>query len=108
MFGFVGSANCLEMNTPSVQKSSKFDYVKVSIHIIWGRVSKKCAGFGLCDITIDIDIEDKTFNGSTQNGSFVLEMNDTGLKSVQSTFRSNTIIIEEDYVLSNEVCKSLG
>ena len=38
----------------------------------------------------------------------VLEMNDIGLKSVQSTFGSNTIIIEEDFVLSNEVCKSLG
>jgi hypothetical protein len=108
MFGFVGSANCVEMNTPSIQKSSKLDYVKVSIQIDWGRVSRGCKGFGICDVTIVIDIENKTFSGSAQNGSFVLEMNDTGLKSVQSSFESNTIIIEEDFVLSNEVCKSLG
>jgi hypothetical protein len=106
MFGFVGSATCIELNIPSVQKISKLDCLKVSIHINWGRVSKGCSGFGICGVTIDI--EDKAFSGSTQNGSFVLEMNDLGLKSVQSSFGSNTIIIEEDFVLSNEVCKSLG
>lgn len=92
-------------------KTEEDDLLKIKIHIEWGRKSKGCEGFGICSTDIDIDaqLSDAAFFGrANANGNLVLEVTKIGMESINKRFSSNTIILEEDFILSDDVCKSLG
>jgi len=83
----------------------------LKIHVRWGRKSRGCKGFGLCIFTtFDPSIQTERLNyyaGSTDDGHLVLMIKDKGLKEIKNYFGGNTIIIEEDFVLPDEVTKKL-
>ena len=81
--------------------------VRVSIDVDFGRRSRDCRGFGVCSVTITIEFS--FFQATTnERGNLVLEANQRGLEQVRSHFGSNTITVEEDYVLPADTAKQLG
>lgn len=92
-------------------KSDSEDLLKVKITIDFGRKSRGCVGFGFCSIVIegDIPLDQISFKGDVNsNGNLQLEVTKLGMESIFKTFGSKTIILEEDYTISNEVCKQIG
>ena len=81
--------------------------VRVSIDVDFGRRSRDCRGFGVCSVTITIEFS--FFQATTnERGNLVLEANQRGLEQVRNHFGSNTITVEEDYVLPADTAKQLG
>ena len=81
--------------------------VRVSIDVDFGRRSRGCSGFGVCSVTITIEF--RFFQATTnERGNLVLEANQRGLEQVRNHFGSNTITVEEDYVLPADTAKQLG
>ncbi len=81
--------------------------VRVSIDVDFGRRSRDCRGFGVCSVTITIEF--RFFQATTnERGNLVLEANQRGLEQVRNHFGSNTITVEEDYVLPADTAKQLG
>lgn len=92
-------------------KSDSEDLLKIKITIDFGRKSKGCVGFGVCSIVAegDIPLDQISFKGDVNsNGNLQLEVTKLGMESILKTFGSKTIILEEDYTLSNEVCNQIG
>lgn len=86
--------------------------IKLTISIDWGRKSRDCRGFGICAVVVDIDFEidpiEILFKGtSNDEGRLVLELTSKGLENIKKTFGSDTIVIEEDFRLSDQDCKNL-
>jgi hypothetical protein len=118
LFGLIATVmlglnvNATEVITKNTTNQNEADLAraKVIISIDWGRKSRDCSGFGICSITITVELEptEISFRGtSNDKGNLSLELSDTGLKNLRSTFGSNTIILEEDYTLTDEACKAL-
>lgn len=85
--------------------------VKISIHFKWGRISRDCKGFGICDFYIDVDVPldgVKFYATTNSTGNLELEVTKLGMESVKNTFGGNTIILEEDFTVSSEACKQIG
>lgn len=82
--------------------------IPIKISIEFGRASKDCDGWGICKVDINIDLE-STFKATTDiNGNLILETNNQGIDQIRKHFGNvSTIIIEEDFKLSEETCKSL-
>lgn len=90
-------------------KSEGDDLLKISIHIDWGRKSRGCVGFGICTTDIVFEGQASEFLGMlTKDGRLNVEITPKGLESIVKTFGGKTIIIEENFTLSNEFCKELG
>ncbi|CAM3673142.1 hypothetical protein FSS13T_26400 [Flavobacterium saliperosum S13] len=92
-------------------KSDSEDLLKIKITIDFGRKSKDCTGFGVCSIVLegDIPLDQISFRGeANSNGNLQLEVTKLGLESIIKTFGSKTIILEEDFTVSSEVCKQIG
>lgn len=114
MLSFVGNANEFKSNKllnsdPSL-KVDEVTKVKINLDVTWGRKSKECHGFGICDVDVSIEIDNKIGNlfSGTNNGNFTLEFDEKGLKRINEIFQSNSILtIEEEYVLSEKVCRAL-
>ena len=114
LFGLSGNSTELNsnklLNFYPILKLNEVTKVKINLDVTWGRKSKNCEGFGICDVDVSIEIENKISNlfSATNNGNFTLEFDEKGLKSINEIFKSNSILtIEEDYVLSEKVCKAL-
>lgn len=92
----------------------KSDKVRVVITIDWGRKSQNClSGFGICDVDITVEIDVDLTNihfrgGADDKGRFLLEITSQGMNSIKTYFGSTTIVIEEDFRISDEDCRSLG
>lgn len=126
LFGFVAvvafglNVNAKEVVTTEkvsekeVVVSSKSDFedlLKITIHFDWGRKSKGCTGFGICSVTLETDIplDQISFRGeANSNRNLQLEVTKLGMESITKTFGSKTIILEEDFTVSSEVCKQIG
>ncbi len=92
-------------------KSDSDDLLKIKVIIDFGRKSKDCTGFGICSITLesDIPLDQISFRGEANtNGNLQLEVTKLGMESITKTFGSKTIILEEDFTVSSEVCKQMG
>lgn len=92
-------------------KSDSEDLLKVKITIDFGRKSRGCVGFGICSIVAEgeISLDQISFKGDvTSNGNLQLEVTKLGMESVIKTFGSKTIILEEDFTVSDEVCNQIG
>lgn len=110
------SANASELYPSKISDSNPSSNIKenikvrINVDVTWGRKSRDCKGFGICDVDFTIDIENRAsgFAATNNNGVFILEFSEDGLKTISEHFKSNTILtIEEDYVLSDKVCKAL-
>ncbi len=104
--GLTATENNLYFNNntdPYALENKKVDF---ELEIDWGRRSKNCRGFGIC--TISLIIEFRSFVGVNQDGSFTLLLNDNGLNEVTTYFGDNKIILEEDYVLPEDLTKKMG
>ncbi len=77
----------------------------ISISIDWGRRSRDWRGFGICGITITIDI---VFRASSNDGGLVLNFDEKTQKEVLSYFKENSIILEEDFILPSELTSRLN
>ncbi len=106
-------------------QSSNLDYdvslmVKVKIHIdvTWGRVSRGCRGFGICDMDFDIVISKIDNNeGSSvveleksKNNKFLLTIPYKSInKELRETqFSNQRLIIGEDVFLKDKALLELG
>lgn len=96
--------------TSEILKCDSFENIDdssrdISISIDWGRRSRDCRGFGICGITITIDI---VFRASSSDGRLVLNFDEKTKKEVMSNFNENSIILEEDFMLPRELTSSLN
>lgn len=111
MLSVSGNANSLKTNSNPELKIKTVETLKVRINIdiTWGRKSKDCKGFGVCDADVSIEIDDNKMSGVNYgNGVFSLEFNKTQLTILKKHFGSSEIItISEDYSLSDNVCEKL-
>lgn len=112
-FGLSGFASDLSLNkslnSDPILKIKEKTKVRITLDVDWGRKSKGCTGFGVCDVDIVIEVDEfRTGFSASNNGSFTLEFDDKGLKSIYEHFKSDsTLKLEENYVLSDKVCKAL-
>lgn len=105
----VSTEKLTEKLTVVAPTSEGDDLLKISIHIDWGRKSRGCAGFGICSTDIVLEGQVSDFLGMlTKDGRLNVEITPKGLESIVKTFGGKTIIIEENFTLSNEFCKELG
>ncbi len=88
----------------------------ITITLIIGRPKKNCAGFGICDFSIDWGVERKVPSNSgsgkawIENGKLHLELNRASIESgtFSTYFGSDAFKMEEEYTLPDEVCAALG
>ncbi len=80
--------------------------IVISIEI--GRKSRNCRGIGICNIGIGLKNKKGMYEGTNENGNFVLIFSQKGMSKIQEHFKGNEIILEEDYVLSENITKKLG
>lgn len=115
MFSFNANANEIKENTiaiSGVENSTNSEDLtsaraRLTLEIDFGRRSRDCNGFGVCRMVLTLEIN--FFSVTTNDrGNLVLEANSRGLEVVRSFFGSNTITVEEDYVVPAEITKPLG
>ncbi len=116
LFSF--NANASEINENPINEGTKIENntniedatnprVRLTITVDFGRRSRDCNGFGVCRVTATLEIS--FFQATTnERGNLVLEANQRGLEQVRNHFGSNTITVEEDYVLPADTAKQLG
>jgi hypothetical protein len=110
MLSVSGNANeILNLQNLSIEtKNSEQPKVPINISIEFGRVSRDCNGWGICKMNISIDLESAFKATNDINGNLILETNNVGIEQIKKHFGSSSIIvIEEDFKLSDETCKSL-
>ncbi|ESU29167.1 hypothetical protein FLJC2902T_12090 [Flavobacterium limnosediminis JC2902] len=83
--------------------------LKLNFHFEFGRASKECAGWGICKLDVTLEGEPSDFIGMmNRNGNLQIEISKKGMDSIAKIFGGKTIIIEEDFTLSKEVCYKVG
>lgn len=111
MLSVSGNANSVKNNSIDELKFEKAETLKtrINIDITWGRKSKGCQGFGICDVDVSIEIdENKIFGVNNGNGIFTLEFNDIQLTTLKKHFgTSEKITISDDVTLADDVCEKL-
>lgn len=111
MLSVSGNANETKSHSIDEIKIKKVETLKtkIKIDITWGRKSKACQGFGICDVDVSIEIEENEIFGlNNGNGVFTLEFNDTQLMTLKKHFgTTEKITISEDYILSDDICEKL-
>jgi len=90
--------NCLVSNAGSTQK----------VRIDWGKRSKECHGFGICDIYITFVLLETPAVRLADDGTLVLLVPFESVKGLEENFSGTTISIEESYEVPSEVLKSIG
>lgn len=111
-FGMGANAGTLESNEKHIAETELIGtgLTKIMIHIdvTWGRKSRGCKGFGICDVDFDVEIDQKNMFSGTNDGNFTIVFDDEGLKNISNHFGdSSTITIEEDFNLSDKLCEVL-
>ncbi len=97
-------------NIDNCQKNiSEYDKnIKISITLTFGRASRGCKGFGICKATISIEVKNQSeFLATNKNDKFTLIITEKGLNRVKEYFGDEMIILEEDFVLPDEITKEL-
>lgn len=110
MFSFVGNSTpCLNLESETSIESELTEKPKIpiTISIDFGRKSKGCTGFGVCKIDISLDLEDVFQAVSNGMGGVDVSFGEKGMNIIKQTFNGSAVIIEEDYVLSDNVCEKL-
>jgi len=93
--------------------------IKIKIDVTWGRKSKGCTRFGICDVDFDIEISaiaNDDSNSTTveleksKNNKFLLTIPYSNInKNLKETqFSNQQLIIEEDVFLSDKSLLELG
>jgi hypothetical protein len=119
MLRFVGNANprMIENDLMNQELINTINpKVMIHIDITWGRKSKGCKGFGICDVDFDVEIDNRNtqflesgFIATTNDkGGFVILVNEKGLEKIKSIFQSDVIVLEEKYELPSEICTLLS
>lgn len=118
MFAF---ASVTSANTNTINNTSNFKIddigPTITISIDFGRVSKDCKGFGVCDVDIEIKIElsvrPNGGSGTAQIGkdgklsvAFVKETMTE--ETIANYFSNSTFVVEEDFQLPSDVSEQLG
>ena len=88
----------------------------IIITLIFGRPKKNCAGFGVCDFSIDWGIERRVPSNSgsgkawIENGKLHLELNRTSIEpgTFDTYFSAGSFRMEEEFTLSDEAAAALG
>lgn len=81
--------------------------IRVTVTVEFGRASRECRGFGVCSVTVSAELS--FFQATTNDaGKLVIETNQRGFEQVRTHFGSNTITVEEDYVLPANTSKQVG
>lgn len=98
----------ISINDCSVDNQVSGGSVAVTIKL--GRRSRGCkSGFGLCKVKkVKITIKYNKFQVKNSNGKLTLIMNKKGFEEINNYFKGNEIILEEDFVLSEDLSKELG
>jgi hypothetical protein len=103
----------MDHSVVGIDKKNEIDRVKVIIKIDWGRKSQNCeSGFGICSVSVEVDLGIDLSNisfrgGADANGKLQLDITTRGMESIRKQFGSDVIILEEDFRLSDEMCKTL-
>ncbi len=87
-------------------QAQKFKFPKISISIYFGRASKKCAGFGICKITVGkISRADRVVRAElsrTDDGKVEIRLLE------KAPEEGPTLFIDEDIPLSSDIANKLG
>jgi len=92
--------------------------IKVSFWIEFGRVSRDCAGFGICDWGLTVTLENASHKPTVtqagaegymdDDGTFVIEfLKESMLDETMETYFSAGFIMEEDTPIPSEVLQKL-
>lgn len=93
------------VNNNSEKEITNAPKIPITIHIEFGRKSKGCTGFGICSMDITVDLEFSALANET--GGLDVNFSDKGLARIKEVFGSSTVVIEENFTLSDELCKNL-
>ncbi len=85
--------------------SSDKEDIGIGVEITFGRASRNCRGFGICKVKLTFDLFKSS--GENVNGTFLVRLTPEGVKEVKDYFGSNKIILEEPYVLPQELTNTL-
>ncbi|MCB0516827.1 MAG: hypothetical protein KDD49_12250, partial [Bacteroidetes bacterium] len=83
----------------------------LNIKIEFGKPKAGCTGFGVCRIGFDLgSAMQPTGTITLTEGHLVLSVDKNSLSrsQVETYFSSRTFIVDEDYALTSDVCRSLG
>ncbi len=104
---------CVSCFSESLAQASSGGTESSLIYIDWGRKSKECKGFGICDIKIKVTTAD-TFGlvsmiltGGIYIPNVEIVFDRQYYDSHKAQFVNGYLVIEEDYVLSSEVTRAL-
>jgi len=79
------------------------------IDIVWGRVSRDCKGFGICDFDVSWRVElDRPIKVSLENNIFEFEIPLEVVKKNPDQFGNDIFIMEEDFEIDKEISKEFG
>ncbi len=108
LFALFFSFFCLTESSAQAPQSGSYVYID------WGRQSKGCVGFGICDIKVNMTLQD-----AVGIVTAVVAMNPSFLPEIQLVFdrlyhdnhkaqiQNGYFVIEEDYILSAETTRAL-
>jgi hypothetical protein len=90
--------------------------VRLIIILDIGRKKKDCRGFGVCEISIEIEARSNlngngvTGTATNEGGQLILKVMPevVSLKAYNEYFSSGKFVVEDEYVMSPEVSKALG
>ena len=83
--------------------------VTINCRIEWGRKSKDCRGFGICAIIMDIDISEAIEARYNPDRNLLqLRIPAELARKYADQFESGTLIMEEDFIFTDELSKELG
>ncbi len=104
-------ANSIQKNDITRTDDILFYKVKITITLDWGRKRKNCRGFGICKISITVEknYSDKSsiYTATNFDGRLGLILSEENLKDIEEYFGGEMIILEEDYILPEELIKAL-
>jgi len=96
---FLGNLVCIDSQAGSAQK----------LRIVWGKRSKDCHGFGICDMYITFVLADgAAVRLADDQRTLVLDVSEASVKGYETDFSGPTISIEEPFDVPAEVLKTIG
>jgi len=110
-FAFINNIQANQLNNETTKDRSEINSsydkdITITVTLTFGRASRDCKGFGICKASISVSVK-KAFVATNNDGHFVLLLNEENMKEIKNYFKQDAIILEEDFVLPNEITKKL-